>query len=716
MEASPQPTLDPLTRWLLAAQSNLARLFLALAILWSVPTLYGAAKLIRGDGVKAAEIKPDESPDAAPEAKPEVKPEAKFDPNRPNYFALAILGGVGALAALGGALWWFAQPQDQNETARRLQVRVAVLLAGVGSGLLLMLGGLWFVFDKYEVLSKWLDTRESKELWKALVPVLVFVFGAGLAFVAAQAARPEERNSQLTRRLVYATNLVVTVLLLFVGLGVLNIFFGTKLPNRLDTTGSGFYTLSPSTEVFVKSLDQKVTVYSFLEEQYRGEEAMRILLENCQDANPAKFILKHYGTTIAAKDAQRIRTAFPQVNLDDTAFIIAMGEDEKRFSTVKHSDLTSATRDERGRVKSQEFSGERALVRELQFLADNQAKATVYFTQGSGELAISPGPEQLRDRSIGQLRAHLEKLNVNVLPLEFDRKTPKVPDDAAVVIVANPTVPFTPEMSLELKRYMTDPRPDGKKGKLIVLAGPNATPKNDAIQPTGLEDLLNGFGIKLLPKIVMNPPTRNSPADNATCGVPALRGGQSDNPILRPLTELGQTFPFGRCRPMDVAPPQQQQPGGMEAYPLVITATSRNFPNWLEDVRPADPDKAFETVFSSEELLRQKGVTARPRIVAAAAQEGTTGRLVVFGSTLYFLDSTAAALGTQPEANPGNVMIVSAIDWLRDRPVVDVANKAYGTYKPNAGAESMRLLVLPLCLIALAIIGFGAGTWVIRRK
>ena len=61
-------------------------------------------------------------------------------------------------------------------------------------------------------------------------------------------------------------------------------------------------------------------------------------------------------------------------------------------------------------------------------------------------------------------------------------------------------------------------------------------------------------------------------------------------------------------------------------------------------------------------------------------------------------------------------MIAASIDWLRDRPVVDVANKQYGFYTPQDKMDRMRLLFLPFGLAVLGIVGLSAGIWVIRRK
>ncbi len=712
-----QPTetgpLDPLTKWLLAAPSNLGRLLLILAALWAVPVAYGGYKVYQN---RPVEKKVEEKPEGENTEKPLEAAEKLPDPNRTNHFVLLAFGAVGGLGCLAGALWAFYQTPGRPADERRTASRVAVLLAGVGSGLLLMLGGLWFVIDQYDVLSKWLDTREGKDLWKVLVPVLVFIVGGALAFFAAQLTRPEERHSQTARRLVYATNLLVTGLLLFVALAVVNIFFGTKLPNRLDTTGTGFYTLSPSTEQFIGTLDQKVTVYSFLEEGVRGHDELKVMLANLQDLNPAAFVVRNYGINPPTKESQQLRTKFPQANLNETALILALGDDEKRYSTVKHEDIVRVDRDPRtGRPSGQFFEGEKVLVRELLFLAENKSKPVVYFTQGSGELNITPGPDALgRDQSAVELKGYLEKLNFEVKPLPFAKEAPKVPADATVVIVADPKQTIATAFAAELKKYVSEPQANGKKGKLIVIAGPTTTVKNDGVQDTGLEDVLAGFNIKLVKAFLMNVPTQRTGPDNIICTTD-LRAVSANNPIAGVLPPPGRMFPVGPARPLELTPPAEPT-ATIETYPLITTIGGNRMPSWLEPVRPADPNKELDALLESEEVQIKKKISATRRPVAAVATEGGVGRVVVFGTVFYFTDEVAAQFAASPDANIGHAMISTAIDWLRDRPTVDVVNKPYGTYKANPSMDAMRLLVLPVVLAALTIIGFGAGVWVVRRK
>src|SRR5262249_33553379 len=140
------------------------------------------------------------------------------------------------------------------------------------------------------------------------------------------------------------------------------------------------------------------------------------------------------------------------------------GTDESRHAVIPVREFFSTTGDQ--------FEGEARLFKELTLLADNQVKPVVYFTQSNGELSVVPEAELPDRQKAGRLRAYLEKNYLDVRPLTLARENPTIPDDAAVVVVAGPQVPFSEAAVGALRKYVSTPRAaDGKKGKLIVLAG-----------------------------------------------------------------------------------------------------------------------------------------------------------------------------------------------------------------------------------------------------
>src|SRR5579883_1652657 len=707
-DTAPPPAArpDPVTAFLAADRMRAGVLFLVFALLWAVPAGYCGYKAFKGWGGAAKAPAEKKEGEAAP-AEPE--PVVPADPNLTNYVVTAALAGVGALIGLAAGLWTLSALPAPTPAAEWTRARTTVLAVGVLAGLLLMLIGLWFFAAEFGALTKWVTSGDAKGAWAVLAALLVFVVGAGLAFAAAQPARAEERNNQTLRQLVYGSNLAITVMLVLMLLVAGNVIAGVKLPNKLDTTEAGFYSLQPTTENFIRRLDQKVTVYVLLpEEGRRPIPDLRRLVQAAQEVNPDKFVVRYMSVATLA-DIQKLKNKFPQADVEDIGLIVAVGDDESRYTFIRADDTIK--REPGGRMGDpgrEAFQGEAVLMKELLFLAENRTKPVVYVTQGHGELDLGGGfdtgaaPPR---RSMATLKGYLEKNNVDVRPLTFDLKAAKVPDDATVVVVADPQVPLPKEAADAIGTYVTAPRANGKKGKLLALLGPHEGAGSKEVPPTGLETVLGQFNITLRPLFVYSQPSQKFPPDYALVGVPPAAVSAR---IPAALSLQDTILPVPDCRPVDV--PRQ---GGNPAYQTTpLLATASGVITWLEPTRPADPERTFVDMINSnsEELLRKKQASRASRVVAAAASENGVGRVVVVGSGAFFSDEYARRAG---EANPAAQFLATNLDWLRERPEVpDVVNRPFEFYALSPDYDGVRMYILPLLLSVLALGALGAGVWV----
>ena len=690
-------SVDLPTRLFAGNRAVLGGLLIAFALLWAGAGGTAGYKAYKGWGA----TKP-----AADQKEGEPEPKlAIADPNASNYLLTAVLCGVGFVCCLGFALYGMnAQPLTPE--ANYSDVRRLLLAAGVVSGVLLMALGFWYFVITIDVLTKWLGRGEMESAWKPLTALLVFIAGAGLAFLATQPARAEERNNQGLRRLVYGSNIVVTVMLLGLLLVAGNVIAGVKIPNKLDTTESGFYTLQDSTAKFVKTLDTKVTMHVVLPESGGAAGDARRLIGVVQEANPEKVVVRYYSPS-ARNEIRGLKKKFPTADPEDYGVILAVGDDESRYSFIRADDMVK--REGQGESMKVSFQGEARLMKELDFLTDTQSKPVAYFLQGHGEMTFQPMPDEVGNRTMRIAKEYIEKQGATCKPLYLDgpKADPKVPDDATHVVVADPKngVPLaTAEL---IRKYMDVPRPGGKKGKLLVLTGPHPVPGKAEVQPTGLEDLLAGYGIQIQPAYIYSQPNERMPAEMAIVGVAgaALDGR---NPIAVTFSDTPMIFPA--CRPVrtQVSPPNA--PPGPRAVALLGTASR---PNWIEFTALADPSRTFEELLASEELQTKKQV-ARSRGVAAVAAEGAVGRVVVIGSGEAFSDEWVRV---QDRANNGARLLAVSIDYLherRERP--DVATKEFGFYSLKPDYDGLSMLGLPLFLGVLALAALGAGVWIVRRQ
>lgn len=707
---APAPLAQPVVEFVRTKRPVAAYILLGLSVAFLAVTILLAVKGFRPSEAKAPE-KPAATNPLNPD-QPEAPAEA-VDPKRGDYRIGAIAALVGFLVSAVAGVWLMVGLPRPTVEQQRTEARVSLLAIGSIIGLaLLLLGGLYF-YRWSDSLSAWLDRGESKEMRWVVIPLLMVILGAGLVFAAIQPARAEERHNSLLRRLVYGTNLGLTVLLLLVVLVVANVAFAIRMPNRLDTTSTGFYSLSQPTEEFLHQLDQPVTAYAILQDTgNRVVDDIRRLLQSCADASGGKFVVKNINPQFNKTDLAALRTKYTQLEVNDNGVLLTVGEDDRpaaaggpagRYAFIRVDEFLDRESG-MGQQAQPAFAGEAKLIRELMFIAENRQKPVVYFTQSNKELSIgaSPGSDEGPERSANQLKAFLEKNYLDVRPLNFDPIKPRVPDDADIVIVAAPRSTFPPPTVDAIRKYMTEARPGGKKGKLIVLAG---TPDpRDARKPvpTGLEPLLQSFNINLGNSYLF-----------------AIEGGQPvlvDIPTgftesaIRAKNSIAQTL--RRFLPVMRFPREVSAvaPGSPEFKATSILVTATDFV-WSESELPDNLNRMLADL-QHKQVVRAKTVG----VVAADAGPNGTGRVAVYGSGLIASDAWAQeSRGTAPVEFD---LIGVTIDWLRDRPPVPtgVTSKTYSTYTFPAKVDTTRLIWLPLGLTFLIVAGLGAGVWVIRRK
>ncbi len=638
--------------------------------------------------------------------------------NRTEYLVGAVLAFAAFLVPLGAGGWLLVGIPAPDPARQRSQARALILAVGGLLGALLILAAVAYFYLWSSALNDWLDKKEPDRAKYVLGPLLALGVGAAFMFLAVQPARAEERNNSLLRRLTYGSNTGLSVLLLFVALVVFNVAAGLRLPNKLDVTETGFYSLAPGSIDFVQRMPEPVKAYAILPDSRRQDsrrqyEDIKRLLQKVEEVSGGKFSVTVVNPTTNVSEYRTLAGKYPLMEAKDYGVLLTVGSDEKRHAFIPDDEFT---RVERGSPMSQQsptavFVGESRLMRELLFLSESDQKAVVYFTQSAGELDIGdvPNPNAPSGRL---LKEYLTRNYLDVRPLKFEGSTPNVPDDAAVVIVAEPQFTIPEAHAAALKRYMTEPR-GGKKGKLIVLAGAQFGPKGEVL-PTGLEDTLRGFNVRLDDRFILSDPTRElNPGETAAGFNQSARNAK--NPIAMALGDktafLGDLWRQVSPLAPTAAPGQENQ--SFQAITLLITMRGRR--SWLEDRLPrqGEMSRIVADVLTNREVARAKQLTDGSRPVGVAVSEGGAGRLVVVGNGYFVADEsiekrTASSLD----------LVGSSVDWLRDRPPLnfEILDKRYKEFRFPMTADENQGLWLPLLFTLVLIGGLGASVWVVRRQ
>jgi hypothetical protein len=633
---------------------------------------------------------------------------------RTPYRIVAILGFLGAIVVGAVAGYLFGVLPNPADDKRRFQDRLAILIGGGLFGLLcIVCGGLLFAvwFNK---LGDWLNgiAGAQKSAWMPIVAILVTLLGAGITFASVIPARGEERNNTLIRRLVYGSNLALSVLLSIIGLIVLNLIISMKLPAKLDTTESQFYSISDQTRDYIAGLKQDVKLYALTAETAGRAERVQAdalrLLDACAEVNPKRFQVKILSPVLDRNEIDALSARYPEARLSNFGVLITTGDNFERRGFVEFQKMIAVDQ----QVGRMTFKGEAELIRELMFRTEKES--VIYFTQSSGEPQVERTGDALPGgRPAFRLKDDLARSQCIVKPLVLGAPgvEPKVPDDADLVVVLDPQSSLPEPTIIAIQKFLSGANPKKKKGRLLVFSGARPTANGKEIVATGLEPLLESQGIILLKTAIYSEPDGKL-ASNKLLGFPDELAKKERNPVAV-LNSRG--LPIADVRPVAPKPGEGGQP---TSRGLMRTQNGRY--SWLENKIYNPAGSAWQEILAADKrgdvaYQKERNLTQQPIWVAAYSTNTESSPVVAaFGFSDGFEDD--APVGDDGRSVMSKLMSTT-VDWLRERPPApDIAPKSYGEYIPAKGISTTNLIHVPVFSILIGIVLLGLGVWVYRRK
>jgi ABC-type uncharacterized transport system len=549
-----------------------------------------------------------------------------------------------------------------------------------------------------------------------------------------QLARAEERTNFVLRRMLYGFNSVFLGLLLFMVLLVVNVLSFFKVPSTLVTTDSAFTELTEPSKTFLHSLDQPVKVYLMLPEKYQEPVQTRQgvmpyerlyadcrgLLSQCEDQS-RNFHAEYLSPGL---DSKRIATVLARLNVkvderekEPFGMLIAVGENEEAVTFINSGDLIETVPIGRG-SEMLVFQGENKLMTELSYLTDKRSKEVIYFTQDNQELTI----EAASARSAGGVVQYLREKHLNVQALHLDSKEPKIPDDAAVVVVAGPQTTLaqdSPTMKA-LREYMRPSAPGARPGKLLAYLPAFPDPTTGKVAPTGLEPLLTQFGVQVstdrrLVGIPGQHPAgggRSVPPDIAYCQIP------ND---LR--LSLGKTLSISPLLIKNARPVRGTTGPEFRTHVLLGTPTGAVYwqeADWRTRAQVALQEMASDATGKLAEE-KQLGRASVPVAIAVTqppppgpdSKGGEKPRMLVFGGDSPVLDR-GDEIAVPLEYR--QLVFSDCVDWLREREGgLGIPPRKAPTYTIGKPPDWLSLFTL-LAMMMVGIVGAGLGVWLSRRR
>lgn len=523
------------------------------------------------------------------------------------------------------------------------------------------------------------------EQW-GLIPLVFLIIGiviSGLGIIW----QSYETNWWKRRSTQAGTNALVATLAVLAILGLIN-FLGTRYHLRADLTEAQLFTLAPQSRELVRVLPQPVKVWVFDINQNPQD---RELLENYQRQS-SKFKYEYIDPQARPGLAEKFGVKdYGEVYLES-------GDKRQLVQTVNENERLSEIR----------------LTSRLQQLT-NSTTAKAYLLQGHGERQLSPAKG-----AISQAVQALGDKSFTTSPLNLG-ETSKVPEDAAVVIVAGPKRGLFEGEVKALQEYLN------RGGNLLLMIDPNTDPKlNSLLQEWGVR-LDNGLAVDVSGGSVgLGPATPLVTEYGQHPITKDFDNGNSFYPIARPLEISSvpgvQATPLLRTKPY----PSSWAESDLQSEKLEFNAdkdlkgpltlgvalTRKQTPKSTSTPQAAPTPSPLPSPTTQSKASPTPPASPAPSAPSApSSQTATESRLVVLGNSDFATDGLF-----QQQLN-GDVFL-NSVTWLsqQDQQPLSIRPKEPKNRRITLTTTQGNLLILS-SLLVLPLIGFAIAViiWWKRR-
>jgi ABC-type uncharacterized transport system involved in gliding motility auxiliary subunit len=522
--------------------------------------------------------------------------------------------------------------------------RILSAVGWIGTGLVLVAVAIRFGFPAKEQWAYYLA-------WAGLVCVLAYSL-----------SQWREVAKVFSRRQARYGTLAATSVLVVLGILVAINYIGAKQNKRWDLTTNKQFSLADQSKNVLTKLDSPLQVQVFAQEPEfpRYQDRLR----------EYEYVSKKISTEYIDPDKKPAVAKQNNIQQYGTIVFNYKGRSE-RVTSDTEQDITNGI---------------------IKVVTGQQRK--VYFTQGHGERDNGSADPS----GYNTIAGALSKENYTVDKVVIAQQG-KVPDDAAVVIVAGPKTDFFPPEVEALKAYLA------KAGKVFLELDPPDKPDNPPL--TSLIALAHDWGMDVGNDVVVD-----------VSGMGRLIGTDASVPVAAnyPSHAITQRFNFLTAFPL--ARSVTAVSGGVSGH-TATTFIETSPRSWAEtDI------KALMTT-GKVELDESKGDKKGPVSIAAAVSAAVTPsdskptdadaakpetRVVVMGDSDFASNS---ALGIQGNKD----LFMNIVGWLSQQEnLISIRPKESDDRRITMTAtQQTNLIWLSLLIIPGCIFGTGVYTWWKRR-
>jgi ABC-type uncharacterized transport system involved in gliding motility auxiliary subunit len=471
----------------------------------------------------------------------------------------------------------------------------------------------------------------------------------------------EARSAMGTRTARYGAGAAVMALLAL-GIVVAANAISLRHSVRWDFTENKRNSVSPQTIQVLRTLKAPVSAIAFFRSDTPGKKTAEDLLTQYATYSRGKF-------TWRLEDTDRAPALARQYGVESYGTVVLEGGPAGQTRTEKVQD-------------AEEEKLTNAIVK-----ITRAGKRVVYVLKGHGEREIGS-----TDRGgFSQAKEQMEKANYEVKDL-FLARDPKIPDDAAIVMVPSPKTDLFPQELAALDGYIA------KAGKVFLMAGP--------FQADTTMKYLTKYGIVVDEDVVIE---LNPIGQVFGVGplVPVV-GQYEPHPITKDMAGVMTLFPLTRS-----LAPAKALPKGVQASSLAQTSRQ----SWGETDKnvfqtgKATPDPNEKTGPLSVALVATVDAQPDPKAEGDAAKKAPKARIVVVGTADFASNQFLGAQGNRD-------FFLNVVSWLAEEE--DLISIRAKDPKQNpvmlTSGQSRLVLGLPLLALPGAVLICGIAVIMQRRR
>lgn len=538
-----------------------------------------------------------------------------------------------------------------------------------------------------------------------LMPYALTLIGLGAIFLILMGTISLSRvtSAFLSRSGKYGTNTLIMISAFIVIVVIINLL-SVDNNKRFDLTANNQFSLAPSTKELLNELDTPIKAIAFYPSDIsENVDAITRFSKASDMLNEFSKRSSKFTYEIRDPDLEPDLARFYGVNAYES--IVILSDINELTSIVEPSDV--------------DYSELEQDLYTSMLIATSKGKKTIYFLEGHGEKSIL----STSAKGYSSFKEILNQDNYGTEILKWDptEENVYIPDDAALLIIAGPTLELPEAHAKVIHKFLQGNNPDDsprrESSRLIFMGEPNTPESFRALmamwgiilQPGYILDL--ELGVTDNPNILRAEPMNLNqiraedfqllPPDQATIMVDALRS------ITSPESgQLGQIYMPGTT---SIVPIQDEL-----RWPVPLTVTSPisfliDDNNRIEPIPPGqenpDPMGPF---FSAAYMLAVGQLGAEP--LTSAPDPNQLTHMAIFGDSDF-------ASNTFLERGSGTNLLLNTVNYvLGDYSLISIRDRAFVYREFNLDANEYDFVRFSSWFILPGLLALAAlSMWWVRR-